>query len=102
MLTPHEDISYGLHLAEGIESALTGYLGGLRPTWAMGSASAIAKFRPLSGVECLSIFTEKNDGGANEKAIRECAPHWLRAGCEVTGIDPVGGDDLNDLVRGAA
>jgi hypothetical protein len=101
-LSDDEDVTLGLHIGEGIETCLTGYLAAYKPTWVLGSAGNIAAFSPLPGIECLTIFTEAGDGGANARAVAKCARLWLKAGCEVETIDPVGHDDLNDIVREVA
>jgi putative DNA primase/helicase len=106
-LDPEEEVLGGLHIGEGIEtcmSARQGVLIGdavvpLRPTWALGSAGAIAAFPVLVGTGCLTIIRE-NDA-ANERAAAECALRWHAAGREVRNVWPDTGKDLNDELRGA-
>jgi putative DNA primase/helicase len=73
---------------------------GLRPSWALGSAGAIAGFPVLSGVECLSLLREHD--AANKGAADACAARWAAAGREVYNIQPIGGGDLNDSIRVAS
>ena len=42
----------------------------LRPTWALGSAGAIAAFPVLAAVECLTLIREKDE--ANTRAAVKC------------------------------
>ena len=53
---------------------------------------------PPPGVERLAILGEKNDGGANERATRDCARRWKAEGAEVKWIEPMTGDDANDVL----
>lgn len=99
-LTRDEDVSLGLGLAEGIETALSvaqGY--GWRPIWAATSAGAIARFPVLPGIEALTIFADAD--GAGLAAARGCAARWTEAGREARICTPPAGD-FNDLVRGRA
>ena len=89
----------GLHVSEGLETAMTARQLGLRPTWALGSAGAIAAFPVLPGIECLTILAEHDD--ANAKATHACAARWHAAGREVLINRPIVGKDLNDAWRGS-
>jgi hypothetical protein len=99
MLDPDENVTMGLAIAEGIESALAGRELGWKPCWALGSAGAIAKFPVLSGIECLNVLCETDDSGANAKAVQEVGRRWTYAGREVLTIKPVFRGDLNDVLR---
>jgi hypothetical protein len=91
-----EAVGQGLVIGEGIETCLAARQLGLRPVWAMGSASAIAKFERLPGIEGLTILCEADE--ANKRAVRECADRWL--GVEVILVKPlVDGADMNDVLR---
>jgi hypothetical protein len=46
-LTPNGDVLSGLHLAEGLETALTAMAVGLRPVWATGSTEKMKKIAVL-------------------------------------------------------
>ena len=52
-LSEDADVLEGLHLAEGLESALSAASKGFRPMWATGSTALMAKFPVLSGIEAL-------------------------------------------------
>jgi putative DNA primase/helicase len=93
-----EDIEQGLAIGEGYESALAARQLGFRPSWATGSAHAIATFPVLSGISALTILTETDDGGANARAVQACGKRWLDAGCEVIVVKPNVFGDLNDAV----
>lgn len=99
-LDADEDVLGGIHIGEGIETAMTARQLGLRPAWALGSASAVAAFPVLGGIECLSLLREHDD--ANERASDTCAARWAAAGRELVSIRPIAGKDLNDSVRGMA
>jgi hypothetical protein len=99
MLDPDENVTAGLSIAEGIESALAGRELGWRPVWALGSAGAIGRFPVLSGIECLTLLAETDDSGANAKAVQEVGTRWLRAGREVLVVKPECAGDMNDVLR---
>jgi hypothetical protein len=98
----HEDVTLGLHLGEGIETCLSGYFRGLRPTWCLGSAGPIGDFPVLAGIESLSVFGELGDGGANRRNAEKCAARWRAADREVLWVRPLIGSDLNDALGGGA
>jgi putative DNA primase/helicase len=64
--------------------------------WALGSASSIASFPTLPGIEAITILGEVEDGGANRRATEQCAARWHEAGREVFVVSPLVGKDLND------
>jgi hypothetical protein len=98
-LDADENVTLGLHIGEGVETCLAARMAGFRPAWALGSAGGIDVFPVLSGIEAISILGEINDGGANVRAARECAARWIMAGREALLIEPLVGDDLNDVWR---
>lgn len=100
MLDGFDDVTHGLHIGEGVETCLAGRQLGLRPVWALGSASAIAAFPVLAGIEALTLFAEHDDASA--RSVEACARRWHDAGREVLINRPIGGKDLNDAIRGAA
>lgn len=90
-LVPDDEVTIGLGIAEGIETALavmqrTGW----RPVWAAGSAGAIARLPVLSGIETLTIFADT--GAAGIGAAEQCAGRWAAAGREARIIAPPAGD----------
>ena len=90
----------GLHIGEGVETCLAARQLGLRPTWALGSAGAIAAFPVLNGIEALTLLAEQDDASA--RAVEACAARWHAIGREVLINRAVGGKDLNDALRVAA
>jgi putative DNA primase/helicase len=100
MLDDFADVTNGLHIAEGVETAMSARVLGLRPTWALGSVGAIADFPVLGGVEVLTLLAEHDDTSA--RAVEACAVRWHEAEREVLVNYPLGGKDLNDTLRGAA
>jgi hypothetical protein len=91
------DVTMALTIGEGLETVLAGLMKGFAPAWALGSAGAIAKFPVLPGVEALTILSETDDGGANERAVAECFARWSAAGRELYCARPQTGGDMNDL-----
>ena len=95
-LDPDDDVTYGLGIAEGVETTLAARVR-FRPMWALGSAGAIGALEPMPGLEALSIFADADGNGTGQDAARECARRWTEAGCEVVVRTVVGGGDFNDL-----
>jgi hypothetical protein len=56
-LFPDEELTTGLCVAEGLETALSAALG-FRPVWATLDAGNLAAFPVLPGVECLTIVAD--------------------------------------------
>jgi hypothetical protein len=103
-LVTDEDVTAGLGLAEGLETALgVMQIAGWRPVWAATTAVAIAKFPVLAGIEALTIFADADDSGAGLRAANECAARWTEASREVRICTPPAGTDwLDAAVRVAA
>jgi len=85
-LTPDEDTTTGLHVAEGIEKSLALMLHGFVPMWCAVSAGELSKLPVLSGIEHLTIFADADEAG--ERAAEQCRERWLSADCEVLVISP--------------
>ena len=92
-----DEVLEGLHVSEGLETAMAGRHWGLKPAWALGSTNGIAKFPVLSGVECLTLLQENN--GPSQRACVACAMRWHEAGCEVIINTANYGDDLADAIK---
>jgi hypothetical protein len=101
-LTDDADVTTGLTIGEGLETTLAGLMQGFAPAWALGSAGAIAKLPVLAGIEALTILAETGDGGANDRAIRECFARWNAAGREVYRATSLIGHDFNDATMAVA
>jgi putative DNA primase/helicase len=78
-ITPDEDVTLGLGIAEGVEDALAIALE-WGPAWAATSAGAIERFPVLSGIDHLTIFADADSAGT--RAARVCADRWIAAGQE--------------------
>ena len=107
MLSPSEDVTYDLGLAEGMENGLAVMtIGGWRPVWAAMSAGALRNFPVLSGIDALTIFCDPEQIGI--EAARACAERWVNADKpndrkEVTIVAPPKIErDWNDELRRAA
>jgi putative DNA primase/helicase len=96
-LDADEHVTLGLHLGEGVESALAARLAGFRPVWAVGSVNAVSAFPVVPGIEAITILGEVDDGGANYRAAQACAMRWVDAGREALIVLPRVGGDLNDV-----
>jgi hypothetical protein len=101
-LDPDESVMLGLNVGEGVETCMAARFAGFRPVWALGSATAIARFPVLSGVEAINILGEVEDGGANDRAAKDCAARWTESGRDAFIVKPLIGDDLNDVWREVA
>jgi putative DNA primase/helicase len=85
-LSPDEDLTMGLGIAEGIETGLRILLSGWSPAWCATSGGGIARFPVLSGIESLTIFVDDDETGM--KAAHESAERWSAAGREVRIAHP--------------
>jgi len=105
-LWPDDAVERGLVLGEGVETTLAAatrivHLGTyLRPAWAAGSASNMAAFPALAGVESLTLLVDHDPNGAGQFAASQCACRWEEAGKEAIRLTPGEcGVDFNDLVE---
>jgi putative DNA primase/helicase len=102
-LSGDQDVTIGLSVAEGIETALAGMALNFRPMWALGDASEVAKFPLLSGIECLTILVDNDASGTGQASALECSRRWTSAGGEVFRVVPAAvGQDMADIIRGRA
>src|SRR3984957_13927269 len=81
-LSEDADVLEGLHIAEGLESALSAMSIGLRPMWATGSTALMAKLPVLGGIECLTVIADHDENDAGERAAGGGASRWREAGRE--------------------
>ena len=77
-LSPDDEVVDGLHLCEGLESALAALALGFCPIWAVGSTSQLAGFPVLDGIEFLTVIADNDAAGL--KAAREVRQRWADAG----------------------
>lgn len=99
-LAPDGEVTLGLGLAEGIETALAVVQRfGWRPVWAACSAGGIAAFPVLPGIECLTVFADADEAGTG--AARRCCRRWAAAGMEARLHAPPAGDWNDDAPLGA-
>jgi hypothetical protein len=96
MLDPPDTITMGLVLAEGIETAISLRMAGLRPCWATAGTSNLTAFPVLAGIEAITIACDVDEAG--EKASAACAARWRGAGREALVIKTATGD-FADLRR---
>ena len=106
-LWPDDEVTDGLAVAEGIETALTA-AHGITPVWCLIDAGNLAAFPVLPGVGALTVCVDhdKPDRQGRQRgltAAAEVSNRWTLADREVRRwVPPVTGDDVNDMYRGAA
>jgi len=96
-LSPDDDVTTGLGLAEGIETALAVmHRLDWRPVWATVDAGNMARFPLLDGIEALTLFADHDAAGLN--AAQACARRWREAGRQALIATPTEeGFDFADL-----
>ena len=99
-LSPDDEVTGGLHIAEGLETALAAMPVGLRPMWSAGSTSILSKMPVVSGIEAITILADHDANGAGERAARELQERWTEAGREARLWIPRTRGDLNDILMG--
>jgi putative DNA primase/helicase len=103
-LSPDDEVGTGLHLCEGLETALSGMSDprmNFCPMWAAGSTSQLKDFPVLSGIECLTILADNEENEASVDAASPTYWRWKDAGREVRIRQPKERGDLNDIGRRA-
>jgi hypothetical protein len=96
-LWPDEAVTYGLGIAEGIETALAA-AHAFTPMWSCIDAGNLAAFPVLAGIEALTIFADNDASGKGQRAANECAERWA-SHAEVTIVEPThAGTDFADEV----
>jgi hypothetical protein len=97
-LSPNEEVLGGLHLDEGIESALSAMMMGFLPMWAAGSSSTLADFPVLDGIQALTVIADNDEAGLRD-ASKVCQ-RWADAGREaLMKISKNTGEDPNDIIK---
>ena len=79
-LWPDEELTHGLAIAEGIETALSASFG-FSPIWSLIDGQNLSNFPVLQGVEALTIIADNDNAGRS--AAHKCLKRWLAAGREV-------------------
>jgi putative DNA primase/helicase len=103
-LSPDDEVGEGLHLCEGLETALSGMSDprmNFLPMWAAGSTATMEAFPVLAGVECLTIPVDNDENEASLNAASAVYWRWKDAGRDVHIRQPKERGDLNDIVRRA-
>jgi Toprim domain len=98
-LSEDADVLEGLHIAEGLETALDVMAEGFRPCWSTGSTALMAKFPVLAGIECLTVVADHDLNGAGLRAASEAADRWQTAGRETHVFQRETPGDFNDAFR---
>jgi hypothetical protein len=102
-LNSDEDITEGLTISEGVETALAAMALNFRPMWALGDAGEIAKFPLLPGIETLTIIVDNDANRTGQDSALECSLRWTSMSREVFRVVPTTvGTDMADIIRGRA
>ena len=85
-LWPNDEVTHGLGIAEGIETALVMAAKGFVPVWAAMDAGNLAAFPVLAGIDALTIAVDHDPAGI--KAAQAVGATWRAAGREVWAMFP--------------
>lgn len=97
-LSPDCEVTMGLGLAEGVETALT-LARAFTPVWAAIDAGNLAAFPVLDGVESITVAVDHDPAGL--RAADTLTMRWCSAGKEVRRVmAPAAGADFNDFAAG--
>lgn len=97
-LWPDDEVTTGLCIAEGIETALS-MAWAYAPVWSSIDAGHLAQFPVLAGVETLLIAQDNDPAGI--AATTDCAVRWTKAGRTVL-VTKQAQNDVNDALQVAA
>jgi hypothetical protein len=97
-LSPDDEVLTGLHIAEGLETALSAMMKDFIPLWATGSTVTMEKFPVLDGIECLTILADNDENEAGIDAASTAYWRWKDAGREVHIRQPSEPGDINDVI----
>ncbi len=98
-LVPDAEVTMGLGIAEGLETALSAMAAGFAPVWSCIDAGNLAAFPVLPGIEALTVFVDNDPAGL--AAFKQVATRWRLAGREVLHFIPPKGD-VNDWLQETA
>jgi len=90
MLSAFDEVTRGLILCEGVETGTALFQAEMRPVWACGGTSTLAKFPLLGGIEALTIAADADDPG--RRAAAELADRWRDGDREACIVPPKAGD----------
>ena len=99
-LWPDDEVTLGLGIAEGIETALS-LAWAHAPAWACIDAGNLSSFPVLEGIESLVIAADHDSAGLD--AAEACARRWHRAARDcVLWVPKALNADMNEVVSNAA
>ncbi|WP_298372686.1 toprim domain-containing protein [Azospirillum sp.] len=94
-LSANDDVTTGIGVAEGLETALTALAAGWAPVWSCVDAGNVGNFPVLHGIGSVTIFADHDPAGRN--AAEKVARVWTAANREARIVlPPQPGYDLND------
>ena len=98
-LWPDDEVTLGLGIAEGIETALS-LAWAHSPAWSCIDAGNLSSFPVLEGIESLVIAADHDPAGLN--AAEACARRWHRAARDcVLWVPKALNADMNEVVSNA-
>jgi len=96
-LSADEDVHYAIGIAEGLETSVAVMqIAQWRPVWACGSASGVAAFPLLPGINSLTVWADTGRAGLD--AAAKACKRWAAAGLESTMWAPAASDWLDALL----
>jgi putative DNA primase/helicase len=96
-LTPDEDVTLGLGIAEGHADALAILNDGFSPIWATAGTVGMRSFPVLPGIEALTIFADRGEPGRD--AAEQCRARWRATGRDANILPPLRGHDFAEQVE---
>lgn len=94
-LWPDDEVTIGLAIGEGIETALS-LAHSYTPVWAAIDAGNLSQLPYLPGIESLLIARDRDPAG--ERAALTCAARWTAAGARVRITRQIQ-NDMNDVIQ---
>jgi putative DNA primase/helicase len=88
-----------LHLAEGIESALSITMAVRAPVWAVGSAAGFRSLEPPAEVRRIVFWPDRDDEGESLRAARVAGIRLAPAGVRSLFAQLPDGMDANDVLQ---
>jgi hypothetical protein len=99
-LSPDDEVTHGLLVAEGIETALSAAVRfKFQPVWSVLSRAGIAKFPALPGIECVTIAVDNDDSGDGQRDAQTLVERLTSVGVEVITAQTNLAKDFNDAAR---
>ena len=100
-LVDDAEVTTGLGLAEGVETALAVMAAGWSPVWSAIDSGNLGHLPVLAGIESITIFADHDNAGI--AAANRLAEQWVTAGRDARiAKSPTRNSDWNDHIREVA